>query len=284
MQVFSRHFYSLMRKFKVFLTTLAFVWLWICGFWAIYRYFGSGAIAWLGLLLNAWALPLWMLLRSIWPEKYRGDQRESAAFAAVLAGLAVVLLTDTDRGQPIYLAICNLFIFLVYLFHLSAVRHPDMPAVDSRFPELVVTSCKIWHAEEYARRNNFCGLLLIFLRGRCCADSRALIAELRELSPHLQKRGVGLVLFSTSPASDWGGSGQLAAEILQLESGACANLPFVVAGGAPLLPCSRTTAAARPSQWLLDSEGVVVWRHLPHNYRTPGSADLLRSQLFRLEE
>ncbi|GAB2521067.1 hypothetical protein GCM10008940_24480 [Microbulbifer agarilyticus] len=42
------------------------------------------------------------------------------------------------------------------------------------------------------------------------------------------------------------------------------------------------SAAARPSAWLVDSEGVILWRELTGNYRTPARADTLRAQWFRL--
>jgi len=275
-----------MNKFKVFFTAAALIWLWGCGFWAIFRWFATGEVAWLGLLVNAWALPLWMLLRHQWPGKYVGGQREPPAFAAVLAGLAVTLLTDTEKGPPVYLAIYNLFIFLVYLFHLSALRHPDMPAVGSAFPELVTADGRAWYAAEHLRRNNLEGLLLIFLRGSFCAGSRALLAQLPLLLPDLQRCKVGLVLFSTQDGSKWQciKMGRSWMEIQQLAVGATANRLFVATGGAPPLLRPGLAGAARPSQWLLDSEAFVLWRHLPVNYRTPGSAELLRSQLFRLEE
>lgn len=275
-----------MNKFKVFFTALAFIWLWSCGFWAVFRCFTTGEVAWLGLLINAWALPLWMLLRYLKPGKYRGDQREAPAFAVVLAGLAVALLSDSEKGQPVYLAIYNLFVFLVYLFHLSALHHPDAPEVDSRFPELETADGKNWSAAEYSRRNNLRGLLLVFLRGSFCADSRSLLAQLPVLMPEIHKHGLGLVLFSVETPSRWPRRlrESLPVDMLQLATGKGINRPLVATGGAPLLIRPRQSDAARPSQWLLDSEGFVLWRHLPANYRTPGNVEMLRGQLFRVED
>ncbi|WP_323846935.1 hypothetical protein [Microbulbifer magnicolonia] len=275
-----------MNKFKVFFTAIAFFWLWGCGFWAAFHYFSTGDIAWLGLLINAWALPVWMLLRYRWPLKYRGDLREPVAFAAVLAGLAIALLSDSEKGQPVYLAIYNLFILLIYLFHLSAFRHPDMPAVDASFPALVTAAGNSWNAAEYARLSDFAGLVLVFLRGSFCADSRAQLAQLPELLPALKKRGVGLVIITGEDPARC--SSRLPKppefELLQLSAEAPANQPFIASGGVPMRLSSRLSAAIRPSQWLLDSEGFVLWRHLPANYRIPGDVEQLRGQLFRLED
>ncbi|MFC6634634.1 hypothetical protein [Microbulbifer taiwanensis] len=198
--------------------------------------------------------------------------------------MAVALLSDSERGAPVYLAICNLFVCLIYLFHLSALNHPDMPAVGSRFPLLTTINGNSWDAGQYSRRDNCAGLLLVFLRGSFCADSRAMLARLPELLPELRKRGIELLLFSTEPPTLWPAHlrERLSVNMFQLSAGAAANTPFIARGGAPLL--SQHTAALRPSQWLLDREGFVLWRHLPANYRTPGDAALMRGQLFRLEE
>lgn len=281
-------FYLVMNKFKGFFTFIAFVWLCGCGFWAIFRGFVTGEIAWLGVLINAWALPVWMLLRYRRPAKFSGDLRETPAFAAVLLGLAVVLLADFGRGQPVYLAVYNLFILLVYLFHLSALRHPQMPPLDALFPELNTVGGGSWSAAEVARREKVAGLLLVFLRGSFCADSRALLAQLSGLSAELQRRNVKLILCSAEAESTWRkfSSWPEAAELVQLVPSAEANSAFVASGGVPLLIrlLKSPVAALRPSLWLLDDDGYVVWRHLPENYRLPGNAQLLRGQLFRLEE
>ncbi|WP_139304911.1 redoxin domain-containing protein [Microbulbifer marinus] len=200
--------------------------------------------------------------------------------------MAVALLSDSEKGQPVYLAIYNLFVVLVYLFHLSALRHPAMPALDAGFPCLVTADGKNWSAAEHARRGNFDGLLLVFLRSSFCADSRGLLMQLSALLPELKRRGVGLVICSAEPPSRW--SRWITAvpllEFLQLAPGESANDAFLAPGGAPLTQSATFSEAARPSQWLLDSEGFVLWRHLPGNYRTPGSAELLRGQLFRLQD
>ncbi|SHF62082.1 hypothetical protein SAMN04487965_2408 [Microbulbifer donghaiensis] len=275
-----------MNKFKVFFTVIAFVWLWSCGFWAIFQCLYTGNIAWIGLLINAWGLPLWMLLRFLSPYKYRGDQREPVAFAAVLAGLAVALLSDSEKGMPVYLAIYNLFIVLIYLFHLSALRHPDSPDVDSLFPPMKMVNGESWHSADACRRGDFEGLLLVFLRGSFCADSRAQLLDLAQLLPELERRQIGLVIFSTEPLGNWSHWTKDLPGVMfvQLASGSGENPVVVASGGSPLALCAHVSRAARPSQWLLDRDGFVLWRHLPGNYRTPGDIGLLRGQLFRLQD
>lgn len=281
-----------MNKFKSFFTFLAFTWLCGCAVWAISRWISVGGTAWLGLFISSLALPAWMVLRFLRPQKFRGDLREAPAFITVLAGLAIILLTDTDKGGAVYLALYNLFILLLYLYHLSAFAHPPpQPAPESRFPVLVTRTGSEWRygaAEEGIAEGESAesGALLIFLRGSFCADSRALLMQLPQLNLDLQKLGVRLCLFSTEAESHWRHNWPdgIGVKFIQLSS-AEANRPFVAEHGAPFilrLLKPSATAVCRPSQWLLDRDGVVLWRHLPGNYRTPGDVSLLRSQLSRL--
>lgn len=284
-----------MNKFKGFFTLFSFFWLWSCGFWAIFQWFVTGKIAWFGLLVNAWALPLWILFRFRNPQRFSGDLRETPAFATVLAGVAVTLLTDTDRGQPVYLAIANLFAVLVYLFHLSALRQPAMPRPDSVFPALGTAGGESWDAAEFCRRQGAEGVLLVFLRGSFCADSRAQLVQLASIERTLHGRRVCPVLLSTEPADNWRRlwRGGAAVEIVQLCPADERNRQFVAAAGAP--PWLRLlgrlagsdggpSAACRPGCWLFDDEGFVIWRYLPDNYRLPGSGEFIRGQLARLED
>lgn len=282
-----------MNKFKGFFTLISFFWLWSCGFCALFQWFVTGKAAWFGLLISAWALPLWMLLRFRNPQKFSGDQRETPAFAAVLSGLAVTLLTDVDRGLPLYLAIANLFVVLVYLFHLSAFRQPAMPPVDGVFPTLATGGGQDWNAADSARREKAAGLLLVFLRGSFCADSRAQLSQLAAMEGELHRRRVQPVLISTESADHWRPlyTGEMVPEIVELCPADKRNRPFVAAGGAPAwlwmlgrLAGSGAGPVCRPSCWLLDDEAFVVWRHLPDNYRLPGSGEFIRGQLVRLEE
>ncbi|MGL6160144.1 hypothetical protein [Microbulbifer sp.] len=279
-----------MNKFNSFFTILAFIWLYSCGFWALFRWISTGDIAWLGLAINALALPVWMILRWWRPAGYRGSLREDPAFAAVLLGLAVALVTDTGKGEPTYLAIYNLFILLAYLFHISALRQPEMPKVNGRFPPLCTVEGQRWDPAAGGDEGNIEGLVLVFLRGTFCADSRALLSQLPELGELLNRYNARLVLFSTEDKARWTQlwrGGQLP-EIVQLAEKE-ANRLFVAAGGQPLWlrllrPPTATAGACRPGLWLLDSEGFVLWRHLPGNYRTPGDVDLLKGQLSRWSE
>ena len=279
-----------MNKFKCFFTFAAFFWLWGCGFWAIQRWFFTGDATWCGLLINAWALPIWMLLRYFWPRKFSGDLRETPAFTPVLIGLAIVLLTDTDRGASIYLAIYNLFVLLVYLFHLSSISHPELPDIDDQFPRLNVRGGGVWQAGHATEESDtaHAGSLLIFLRGRHCADSRHLLAELSGITGECDRRSVQLVLISADGGSGWQRKwfSEPGAQQLTLDPRANDNRPFVAAAGTPLwgIMLGGEAAACRPSAWLLDREGYIVWRHLPGNYRVPGSAELMRGQLFRLDD
>lgn len=283
-----------MNKFKAFFTHFSFYWLWCCGFWALYQGVATGKIAWFGLLLNAWALPLWMLLRFRNPQKFSGDQRETPAFATVLAGLALTLLTDIDRGLPVYLAIVNLFAVLIYLFHLTALKHPAMPAVDREFPSLATVDGKEWDAAGFCRRQKAEGLLLVFLRGSFCADSRAQLTELAAIEESLRRHRIRPVLLSTESVDHWRHlwRGESMPEIVQLCPSDERNRQFVAAGGAPLWPLrpgravpggSVRGSACRPSCWLLDEEAFVIWRYLPDNYRLPGSGEFIRGQLVRLQ-
>ncbi|MCK7598508.1 hypothetical protein M0G74_14600 [Microbulbifer sp. CAU 1566] len=290
-----------MNKFKAFFTFLAFIWLMSCGFLAIHGFLsdsrGVSNAAWFGLLINSWALPVWMLLRYRFSGNFTGDIRESGAFTAVLLGLAIVLLTDTERGWPIYLAIFNLFVLLIYLYHLSALSHPTLPAVNSLFPSLGIVGSgegvpegvseneekEHWQAVDYCRENQLSGVLLVFLRGSYCADSRNQVHHLRALLPELQRRNVGLVFWSTQPVRKWSQS-LLGLNVGQLSGADTQNAPFVTRCGAPFLLQPWIRDAARPSAWLLDAEGYILWRELSVNYRVPVTAESLRSQLFRVED
>ncbi|MBB5212909.1 hypothetical protein [Microbulbifer hydrolyticus] len=305
-----------MNKFKVFFTFIGFFWLLLCGFGAIYAiatgYGSNSPTAWLGLLINAWALPIWMLVRYLYPGKIAGDLREPGAFSGVLMGLAIVLLADNERGLPVYLAIANLFVLLAYLYHLSAVRHPKMPALDTEFPPLEIEGSENWRAAAFCRERRLDGVLLVFLRGSYCADSRSQLHQIRALLPDLTRRNIGLLLLSTQPELKWpapyatdpsvfvGGNvgvGNTAgripsgaekyredSQLRQLDVSGEASSSFVARSAAPFILRPWVRDAARPSAWLIDREGYILWRELAANYREPASVELLRSQLFRVED
>ena len=273
-----------MNKFKAFFTFLAFLWLWLCGFAGIYALTNSGNVAWAGLVINAWALPIWVSIRYLQPSKYPSDIRESPAFAGVLLGLGVALLTDVQKGPPVYLAIYNLFVCLIYLYHLSAVRYPPLPTMDAHFPVLAVCGRAEGRPSDLCREGVDKGVLVIFLRGAFCKDSRTLLAELAEQAQRVRDRGVSLLLIGVQPKSQWPESLLGSAMYWQLDPNAPQNAPFVASFGAPLVYWGQEKAAARPCAWLLDAEGYVVWRYLPDNYRAPGNATLLTEQLYRLED
>mgnify|MGYP003835822951 CR=1 FL=1 len=247
---------------------------------------------WIGLFINAWALPVWMLLRYLKPQKLAGDMRESGAFFAVLIGLAIVLLSDSERGLPVTLAIVNLFVLLVYLYHLSAVRHPVMPALDEEFPSLEIIGGKSWQARVFcggeARKsgseNGVSGVLVIFLRGSYCADSRSQLHQLRALVPELNRRNIGLLLLSCQPAAKWPEALTAGMQVLQLDATGANAGRFVAPSAAPIILRPWLRDAARPSAWLLDSEGYIVWRTLATNYRVTAGVELLRGQLFRIDD
>lgn len=279
-----------MNKFKVFFTFLAIIWLCLCGVGSIYAFFESGSYAWLGVSVNAFALPLWLLFKQLRPAEIAVDSRESPAFAGVLLGLGLVLLLDTKKSLAVYLAIYNLFVFLLYLYHLSTIRHLSMPAVNSPFPTLVVDGNQSWCAEDACESSD--GVLLLFLRGSFCAESHMQLRQLIAAQEKLDARGIRLVLVSMQAPARWLECLQhgLQADIpaswlfLQLDPQAAINKPFIAAGGAPFLHWLWSKNAVRPSAWLLDSEGYIVWRHLPDNYRVPGSGAQFLEQLYRLEE
>ncbi|WP_460805120.1 hypothetical protein [Microbulbifer agarilyticus] len=235
------------------------------------------------------ALPVWIWLRYLYPQKFHGDIRESNAFLGVLIGLAIALLADGQRGLPIYLVIANLFIVLLYLYHFSSVAHPALPGVNQHFPDLeeqVGESCNI---SGFCRERELDGVFVVFLRGSFCADSRSQLADFGHILPELQKRNIGILLFSAQPTSSWGktfsqlgGSAATELSVRQLDESSTNFSLFVAPQGAPLLMYPWHSAAARPSAWLVDSEGVILWRELTGNYRTPARADTLRAQWFRL--
>lgn len=281
-----------MNKFKVFFTFIGFSWLLACGFWAALALLrgsdAASATAWVGLLINAWALPFWMLLRYLFPGKISGDIREPCAFAGVLLGLALVLLADSERGWPVYLAIYNLFVFLLYLYHLSSVAWPPMHAVEAVFPVVEEKNNDRWRAEEYCREHGLEGVIVLFLRGSYCADSRNQLHQLRALQGELLGMNVGLALWSVQREHKWPRwllANDLPVNTLQVRQLAQpAPEMFVAADAAPLLLRPWIKDAARPSAWLVDAEGNILWRELAANYRTPVSVATLRSQLFRLQE
>ena len=279
-----------MNKFKAFFTFFAFTWLVVCGIGAFFPLIGSAGtsekLAWAGVILNALALPGWMMFRYFHPQKMRGDLRESGAFTGVLAGLAMTLLMDAQRGLPIYLVITNLFVFLVYLYHLSSVSHPAMPRVHDQFPDLSVAEGEKLKIANICAERGLSGVFVVFLRGSYCADSRNQLFQLHQLHAELDRRGIGIILCSAQPASAWPAellqpliaSGTLSHPILQLTAPA----EFIAPQAAPLLVFPWIADAVRPSVWLVDVSGTILWRELSANYRTPASADLLRAQWFRL--
>jgi len=273
-----------MNKFKAFFTFLAFLWLCLCGFWGIYALFGSGNAAWAGLVINAFALPLWMLIRYLLPEKTASDLRESPAFAGVLLGLGFALLADAQKGLPLYLAIYNLFVVLIYLFHLSTIGHSRLPAVGAHFPVLTVCNHASGNPAELCRKVGEKGVLVVFLRGAFCAGSRTLLGQLHKLEMRLKEREVSLLVVGAQPRLQWPRFGMGEFSYWQADPKAQENASFVAGFGAPLLLWPRQKEAVRPSAWLLDCEGTVIWRHLPGNYRVPGTAALFADQLYRLDD
>ncbi|MFV8783792.1 hypothetical protein ACNKU7_15350 [Microbulbifer sp. SA54] len=279
-----------MIKFKVFFTFLAIIWLCLCGAGSIYAFFATGNVAWMGVAVNALALPIWLLARQIRSTEIAPDLRESPAFAGVLIGLGVALLLDTKKGMAVYLAIYNLFVFLLYLYHLSAIRHPSMVAVNSRFPQLQLADSQAWDAAD--NEGDCGGFLLLFLRGSFCAESRWQLWQLLAAHEKLSRSSVRPVLISMESRAQWLEYFRRtqSADIpdswlfLELNGSAESNELFIANSGAPLLCWHQKKAAVRPSAWLLDTEGYVVWRHLPANYRDPGSITLIADQLYRLEE
>ncbi|WP_105101883.1 hypothetical protein [Microbulbifer pacificus] len=281
-----------MNKFKAFLTFVGFFWLLVCGFWALFSMLWGAdsrtTAAWIGLLINAWALPVWMLLRYLLPGKISGDLREPGAFAGVLLGLALVLLADSSRGLPVHLAIYNLFVFLLYLYHLSSVAWPTMPARETLFPDIEEMNMGGWRVAEYCRDRDIKGAIVLFLRGSYCADSRNQLHQLHALQEELQRKKVGLVLWSVQPTDRWPHrllAGEQYMNTLQVRQLA-PPLPelFVATNAAPILLWPWVKDAARPSAWLVNAEGYILWRELAANYRTPVTAANLRGQLFRLQE
>ncbi|MBN8432452.1 hypothetical protein JF535_16540 [Microbulbifer salipaludis] len=236
-------------------------------------------------------------MRYQYPEKIAGDLRESGALFGVLAGLAIVLLTDATRGLPIYLAITNLFVLLVYLYHLSAVTHPQMPGVDDMFPPLAFAGGEKWVAGQFCSTRRLRGVLVVFLRGAFCAASRRQLHQLHALMPELARRNMGMLLLSGQSPACWPAS--LAAEVAalasedcrleQLDTAATNAQGFIADSAAPFLRHAfrqpeRRTHAVRPSAWLLDADGYILWRDLAMNYRVPVQVETLRSQLSRVED
>ena len=289
-----------MNKFKAFFTFFAFTWLSVCGIGAVFPLIGSvtasETLAWMGVVLNALALPIWILLRYLNPQKLRGDLRESGAFAGVLIGLALTLLTDSELGLPIYLVITNLFVFLLYLYHLSSVSHPEMTPVNAHFPDLTDAQGRTLKIADFCAERRLAGAFVVFLRGSYCADSRSQLYQLPRLLPELRQRNIGLVLCSAQPASAWPeellrpltDAGDLSEDIPQGASQSILQLAdtseFIARQAAPLMIYPWIADATRPSVWLVDESGIVLWRELTANYRTPAGADLLRAQWFRLQD
>lgn len=285
-----------MNKFKAFFTFIGFFWLLLCGFWAVFALLRgsdtSATAAWVGLLINAWALPFWMLLRYLFPGKISGDLREPVAFAGVLVGLALILLTDSERGLPVYLAIYNLFVFLIYLYHLSSVAWSPMPALGTLFPALEQQNAGRWRAADYCREQGVKGVIVFFLRGSYCADSRNQLHQLRALQEDLQRHNIGLVLWSVQAEERWPhhlltrgprlNTSPVIFPVRQLAQPVPAL--FVASNAAPFILRPWIKDAARPSAWLLDAEGHILWRELATNYRMPTAVASLRSQLPRLRD
>ncbi|WP_334078662.1 hypothetical protein [Microbulbifer sp. M83] len=285
-----------MAKFKGFFTFIAFAWLWGCGFFAIDQWIASGKLAWLGTFLSGWGLPGWLLLRYWRPEKFRADERESAGLTVVLSGLAVVLLTDREIGNALYLALLNLGLVLLYLFHFSSLQHPPLPEPGAKFPPPVTADGKKLEISDYLRQQNVSGVLLVVLRGSFCASSRESLAEVSSLAPALEKHDAMLLLASAEPEEHWSAprppNGRRQG-YLSLDIAARENQAWIEAGAVPLwvriFGVKRAgrrwragIGAARPSCWLLDRDGYVLWRFVPDNYRKPAPVQLLRSQLSRL--
>ncbi|WP_091510060.1 hypothetical protein [Microbulbifer yueqingensis] len=255
-------------------------------------------LAWLALVLTSWGLPAWMLLRYLRPTVFAGDDRESPALAVVLAGLAVALLADTERGAPLYLSLLNLGLVLVYLFHASSVHHGPMPDIDTLFPRLQSINKPGDEIRDRLHQYEAGGALVIIARGSFCGSSRKLVAELAGLEPALEKHGAIGVVLTAEPADHWTAgaprdSGRTNFLTVAAGSGDASTF-FVEPGGVPLwvrlLGIRRAGrrrrsgfGACRPSLWLVDRDGYVLWRHLPANYRQPGDSALLRAQLSRLE-
>ncbi|WP_237055401.1 hypothetical protein [Microbulbifer sediminum] len=287
-----------MAKFKGFITFIAFTWLWGCGFFAVDQWIARGEIAWLGMLLSSWGLPVWLLLRYWRPQKFRADERESGGLTAVLSGLAVVLLTDTDIGLALYLSILNLGLVLLYLFHFSSLHHPPLPVPGDRFPALAVADGHEWLVAECLRQQHLSGALVIVLRGSFCASSRELLADLPSLAPALKKYNMKLVLVSTEPEGYWPEPHMPDKNrhyMVTLDASADDNRIWTDTGAVPLwvrlLGVRRAgrrrrsgIGACRPSYWLLDRDGYVLWRFVPDNYRKPPPIQLLRSQLSRIDD
>lgn len=295
-----------MTRIKGFFTFAAFIWLWGCGIWALWQYFASAEIAWLGVLINAWAMPLWMVLRFFRSGQFAGEQWEPKAFAVLLVGLGIALLTASEQSLPMQLTLYNLFIVLIYLFHWSAVSHPAMPPLEQLFPPLSLSGSQRWpvadsHGERQIEEIDEAtegkgGYLLVMLRGTFCADSRAQVCQLAQALPRLKKSDVELMLVSTEQAEHWHHlwPGDSEPQVLQLAPTEAANAAFIEPAGVPIwlrllgrlvgMRAPSSGAACRPSAWLLDDEGYVVWRHLPANYRMPGSGEFLCGQVSRLED
>ncbi|WP_237066742.1 hypothetical protein [Microbulbifer guangxiensis] len=138
------------------------------------------------------------------------------------------------------------------------------------------------------------GYLLVAMRGSFCADSRAQLLQLASLQTRLDRLGVQLVLVSTEAPEHWHHwwPGKDKPKVLQLDAHNAKNEAFIAPAGVPLwlrltgrllgMRGPASAAACRPSAWLLDDEGYIVWRHLPANYRMPGSGDFFLGQVSRL--
>ncbi|WP_345549010.1 hypothetical protein [Microbulbifer aestuariivivens] len=267
-------------------------------------------------------MPIWMLLRFFLPARFAGEQWEPKGFAVQLIGLAITLLTASEQSLPLQLSLYNLFVVLVYFFHWSALNHPVMQSIDQKIPSLTLADGSCWpsagllsdHCENDSEGESPLeangGYLVVFLRGTFCADSRAQLYQLAQGQYRLEKNNVKLVLVSTEPAERWPQlwPGESAPAVLQLSSSAPANRAFIAPASVPIwfrllgpwvrrwagsgqVRCADSVTAAasggaacRPSAWLLDDAGYIVWRYLPGNYRMPGSGEFLCGQVSRLED
>lgn len=245
----------------VFFTFFSFMWLFLCGVWAFYQFVGDASLAWLGLTVNSLALPFWVAYRHFKAEKINADLRETPAFFLVLTGLLITLLTDQEKGVPLYFSLYNLFIVLLYLFQFSRLRFPRDYKTMLEFPPATRGSSD--ESEEKAS-------LWVFLRSPWCAHSRAVVTCLEQNAGKFAEAGVRITLW-LAKGNRISGNKPLA-ENIEIKTWAGGEVGVEMDGGQPLLAriSGQGSDALKPSYWLLDSCGRILWRHLPANYRTPG--------------